>query len=110
MVGPPNLGPSPGPPIGPPSLRFKGRVVPGKGEPYLLTGVTRDSTGLVLGNCTVDLFYAGGDKQRYSSTVSDAQGAYTFMSGDNVSTFFAVFYKQGSPDVAGTTKNNLVFT
>lgn len=78
---------------------------------YKITGVSRDSAGAVLGGATVDLFYSTGDKQRVASTTSDpTTGAFTFTSGDNVSTFFIVYYKAGSPDVAGTTQNNLQFT
>lgn len=77
---------------------------------YMIRGVTKDSAGAVLPNCVVDLFYATGDKQRYASTVSDATGAYTFMSGDNVSTFFVVSYLDGVTPVAGTTVQSLRFT
>lgn len=97
-----------GGPVGPPALRF---MKPTREQAlYTIKGITRDSAGAVLGNCVVDLFYATGDKQRYSSTTSDADGAYTFMSGDNVSTFFVVSYKDGGTPVGGTTLQTLRFT
>ena len=98
-----------GPPVGPPALQFlrPTRAVCN----YTLSGVTRDNTGAVLGGCTVDLFYATGDKQRYASMVSDpTTGAYTFVSGDNVSTFFVVSYKDGGTPVGGTSLQTLKFT
>lgn len=109
------LGPSPvrGPPTGPPALRFprpqqqRPRAVDAA---YTLTGVTRDSTGVILPNCVVDLFYATGDKQRYGSTVSDASGAYTFLGGDNVSAFFVVCYLAGGTPVSGTSLQTLQFS
>lgn len=106
------LGPGPGhireAPLGPPALQFqRPRTAPAA---YTLSGITRDNTGAVLANCVVDLFYAGGDKQRYASTVSDANGAYTFVSGDNVSTFFVVAYKDGATPVGGSSLQSLQFT
>lgn len=103
------LGPGPArAPVGPPALRFaREDYIPAL---YTLTGITRDNTGAVLGNCVVDLFYATGDKQRYSSTTSDANGAFTFVGGDNLSTFFAVVYKDGGTPVGGTSLQTLRFT
>lgn len=107
----PMLGPRGGPrggPVGPPGLRFVRPTV--ALAAFTLTGITRDNTGAILGNCVVDLFYATGDKQRYASTVSDAGGAYTFVSGDNISTFFVVSYKDGGTPVGGTSLQTLKFT
>ena len=107
MLGP-SRGPSRRPPLGPNALRF---MVPTAAEAaYTITGITRDNTGAVLGSCVVDLFYATGNKQRAASTTSDAVGAYTFVSGDNVGTYFVVSYKDGGTPVGGTSRQTLQFT
>jgi hypothetical protein len=106
MLGPVSIG-GPRAPNGPPAMRFG---MPRACAAYTLIGIARDSTGAPLGNATIDLFYSTGDKQRYASTIADASGAYTFISGDNVSTFFVVAYLDGGTPVAGTTKNDLKFT
>ena len=74
-----------------------------------IIGTTRDSTGTILGNCVVHLFRTSNDEfQRQLN--SDASGyfeACSTLSGQN---HYLVAYKTGSPDVAGTTGNNLVPT
>lgn len=70
-----------------------------------LSGVTKDSAGGLLGNCTVDLFVTGVDTF-VASTVSDGSGNFTLLptvSGP----FYLVAYLAGAPDVAGTTVNTL---
>jgi hypothetical protein len=76
-----------------------------------ISGVTKDSTGAVLGNCVVRLFdvstWALLDTQ-----ISDANGNYTFvipkgLSQQQVTTWQGIAYKTGSPDVAGATVNTL---
>lgn len=66
-----------------------------------ISGVTKDSTGTPLGNCAVALFQAGSNAL-VASTISDTAGNYSFavlVAGP----FFAVAYKAGSPNTAGTT-------
>lgn len=73
---------------------------------YTITGVTKDSTGAVLGLVTVDLFETAGDVLR-GTTTSDANGNY-LLDGQINNTYYLVAYKAGAPDVAGTTVNTLV--
>jgi hypothetical protein len=74
---------------------------------WLITGITRDSSGAVLGNCQVVLFKTI-DNMPCCITTSDANGYYEFSIDGNTQARFAVSYKTGSPDVAGTTVNTLV--
>lgn len=74
---------------------------------WLITGVTRDSTGAALGNCAVTLFKTV-DNMPTATAVSDANGNYSFSIDGNAQTRFVVSYKAGSPDVAGTTVNTLM--
>jgi hypothetical protein len=70
-----------------------------------LSGITRDSTGAVLGGCTVEMFYTLGDVW-VQGTVSDASGAFSF-SQMAPGPYYFVAYLPGSPDVAGTSVNTL---
>jgi hypothetical protein len=73
-----------------------------------LAGVSRDSSGAVLGSCTIKLFRTADDTLA-AKTVSDASGNWSLpvmLSGP----FYLVEYKAGSPDVAGTSVNTLVPT
>lgn len=76
-------------------------------QQWLITGVTKDSTGAVLDNCTVTLFKTI-DNMPSATTVSDDNGNYSFSIDGNSQARFAVSYKAGSPDVAGTTVNTLI--
>jgi hypothetical protein len=68
--------------------------------------VTRDSAGLALGNCRVELFVTARDVA-IAEVVSDAAGNFAFdMPGTGP--FYLVAYKAGSPDIAGTTVNTLM--
>lgn len=74
---------------------------------FTISGVTKDSAGAVLGSVTVELFDTNTDTIK-ARTISDATtGYYIFyvMSGSNN---YAVAYKTGAPDVAGTTANSLL--
>lgn len=72
-----------------------------------LSGITKDSSGSILGSCVVQLFITANDLL-VTETISDAStGSYSFnilVSGP----FYIVAYKAGSPDVAGTTVNTLL--
>lgn len=85
---------------------FKSPVM--HGVSWMLSGITKDSTGAVLGSCHVDLYYTNTD-QFISDTVSDpTTGVFSFLIGPNTGSFYLVAYKAGSPDVAGTTVNTLM--
>lgn len=72
---------------------------------YTITGVTKDSSGVALGSCTVRLFNTATNLLE-QTTVSDASGNYSFTV-DKTQTYYEVSYKAGAPDVAGTTVNTL---
>lgn len=76
-------------------------------QQWLITGVTRDSAGATLGNCTVHLFNTINDIE-IAEMVSDATGNYSFTIDGNGQQRYAVAYLAGSPDVAGTTVNTLI--
>lgn len=73
---------------------------------FSLSGVTRDSSGVALGNCVVDLFLNSEDTL-VATTTSDGSGSYRFTLSGNSQTYFVRAYKAGSPDVAGTSVNTL---
>lgn len=74
--------------------------------PYALSGVTKDGTGTPLANVVVQEFRTDDDSYVHQTT-SDANGAYS-LPASNVLPHYLVAYKAGSPDVAGTTRNDLV--
>lgn len=72
-------------------------------------GVTKDNTGVALGNCTVHLFRA--DNNTFAAeTISDDNGNYEFRQISISCNYYVRMYKVGSPDVAGTSVNTLVGT
>lgn len=73
-----------------------------------ITGVTKDSTGVALGSCTVQLFRAWDDGI-VAETTSDGSGNFTFYPTTS-GPYYIVAYKAGAPDVAGTSVNTLVAT
>lgn len=92
------------------ATRVTPRVVhaflPKPAHDYRIFGITKDSTGAVLANCTVKLYTTADDTLRGTVT-SGADGTYEFR---NRSPFFACYvvaYKVGSPDLSGTTINTL---
>jgi len=72
----------------------------------MLSGTSRDSAGVALGNCQV-LIFRTADKSFVAETTSDANGAWSveMMKGGP---FFLVEYLAGTPDVAGTSVNTVV--
>ena len=70
-----------------------------------ITGITKDSAGVALPACTVDLFSTPQDLF-VATTVSDGSGNYAFENPGSPP-FYIVAYKVGAPDVAGTTVNTL---
>lgn len=83
------------------------RVVPQPSTKLFISGITKDSTGAVLANCTVTL-YRTVDNVVFESVVSGASGNYSFSAIGLSETYYVVAYKAGSPDVSGTTVNTLV--
>ncbi len=72
----------------------------------VISGVTRDSAGNALANCTVELFYTSTNALA-ATTQSDASGNYSFSIGSSLACYI-VAYLAGAPDVSGTTVNTLV--
>ena len=91
-----------------PVRMFQDIPVYGPDQDFTITGTTKDSTGAALGVCTVDLFRTADDSVA-ARTVSDANGLYLIYASPSL-THYAVAYKIGSPDVAGTTVNTLTGT
>ena len=77
--------------------------------PFKIEGITKDSSGDPLGNCTV--FLLRGDFRGYSviqKTTSDAStGAYLFYVEDLEDEYVIIAFKSGSPNVFGRTDKNL---
>jgi hypothetical protein len=73
---------------------------------FRIGGITKDSTGAALGGCTVKLFRTADDVE-VDQTLSDGGGNYEFRSSAPAKFYYAVAYKPGAPDVAGTTVNTL---
>lgn len=73
---------------------------------WVLAGVTKTgTTGVALAACVVDLLDTATDVKKGSVT-SDGAGNYS-IPVYYLGPFYAVAYKAGSPDVAGTTVNTL---
>jgi len=85
--------------------RYKGNFTINTVAPV---GVTKDSSGVALPNCRVDLFKANATQTYIATTYSDASGNYSFTVGSNAGYFFCRAYLPGSPDVAGTTTDTVV--
>ena len=69
-------------------------------------GVSRSASGAVLPGATVKAFRTSDDI-KVSQTVSGLDGTYV-LTVLNLHQHYLVSYKAGSPDVYGTTVNNLV--
>lgn len=70
-----------------------------------ITGVTRGSTGAALGGVSLEVFRTDGTL--VSRTTSDGSGNFVTDPVGLGATYQVDAYLSGSPDVAGTTKNNL---
>lgn len=73
---------------------------------FTIGGVTRNSAGAVLPGCTVLLFKTS-DESYQGQTTSDASGKFKFTVADKTVTYFLVAFKAGSPNVQGTTYNDI---
>ena len=81
---------------------------PGGWANWEIVGVSRNSAGVALASCVIELFESGSDLV-IARTVSAANGAFT-LSNPGTGPFYLVAYKAGSPDVAGTTVNTILPT
>jgi len=96
--------------VGCPPCKFSHPQERLKTRDYTISGVTRDSTGVALAGCTVEIYETTDAQNRLvGDTISDANGNYSInVNGpDTAKAFFAVAYKAGSPDTSGTTINTL---
>lgn len=73
---------------------------------YYIVGVTRDADGNPLGSCTVWLFRTL-DKSFVEEKTSGGDGSYSFLVLDDVTEYFIRAYKDGVPNVFGTTDRDL---
>ena len=73
--------------------------------PIFVVGVTKNSLGVPLAGVTVDLFHSDSDV-KVATVISDGSGNFSFSVGIGEA-YYAVAYLAGSPDMAGTTRNNL---
>lgn len=72
-----------------------------------ISGVTRDSKGNILGGCIVWLFRAS-DKKFCEEKTSDVNGSFSFKYLSTGVEYFLRAHKDGTPNVFGTTDDNLV--
>lgn len=72
-----------------------------------VSGVSRDSTGAFLGFCTIDVF-RDVTNEYVGRTTSDASGNWSLVVGAQPGTFWVREYKDGIPDVAGTSNNGIM--
>lgn len=82
------------------SLRYDHLVYP-----YGVRGMTLDSAGVALASCLVYLFRTANNTLA-GITTSDGSGNYV-VPASNELTHYAVAYKAGATDQAGTTINTL---
>jgi len=76
-------------------------------RPQIISGITRDASGVPMAGVTVKLFRTADNVLREVVT-SDATGNYTFSAINDGAAYYVVAYKAGAPDVAGTSTNVLV--
>lgn len=77
---------------------------------HVLTGVTMTGAGVPLGGVTIQVFRTE-DETLVGETVSDGSGNFTcFLIMTAGGPFFLNGYLPGSPDLAGTTRNNIVIS
>ncbi len=76
---------------------------------YTVTGTTRNSRGGILPSVVVSLFTTSTEAL-ISTTTADTNGSFAFTSLASNGPVFMVGYLSGTPDVAGTTLNNIVPT
>lgn len=74
--------------------------------PIRLSGVTRNSSGSALGNVSLNVFRSDTE-QLVETLTSDGSGNFTTSPVGLGIKYQIDAYLAGSPDVAGTTKNDL---
>lgn len=80
-------------------------MLPGNQTRKIIRGVTRDSTGNPLGNCTVNVFLTATNA--FETTVTSASdGSFSAPVG-TTGQYYCVAFLAGSPDSAGATDSNL---
>lgn len=79
---------------------------PGVSRNFSIAGITRDSAGVALGGCAVDLMISATDTPVERKT-SDASGNFVFDQ-PGTGPFYIIAYKAGGTDLAGVTANTLV--
>lgn len=77
------------------------------GKRNIITGTTIGAGGAILGSCTVKLYETPTDLIMDTGVISDATTGVYVATSPNSTNCYAVAYKAGSPDVAGTTVNTL---
>jgi hypothetical protein len=75
---------------------------------FLITGITRNSSGAAIGGCIVELFKHDAVNTFVDRAMSDGSGSYKFILGDNATNYWLRAYLPGSPDLFGTTLRTLV--
>ena len=71
-----------------------------------ISGITRDGASNILGNCTVWLFKSS-DKSFIEETTSNVSGEYSFDGLLAGISYFIRAFKNGSPNIFGTTDDDL---
>lgn len=83
------------------------QLLPKPPTQFKISGITKDSAGIALASCVVHWFATATDSQ-LDLVTSNSSGVYEFRTaGQPPTTYYLVAYKAGSPDVAGTTRNDL---
>lgn len=86
-------------------------AVPQSTQRWLVQGVTRDSSGVPLGDCRVVVIETGRvtvtDSPVVAETISNGSGVYSVPVPLNTS-YQIIAYKPGSPDVAGITRADVI--
>jgi len=73
-----------------------------------ISGQTQDCNGSPVAGCIVKL-YATATDTLMMSTISDANGVFSFLIPSTLQ-YYIVAYKAGGSDLAGTTVNTLMGT
>ena len=90
-----------------PDWRHSPDLTRGHNTRYGIIGVTRDVYGAPLGGVLVKLFRLSDD-EKMDQIVSDPSGNYLVSTPWYPDPHYLVMYKQGSPDVFGSSPNTLI--
>jgi len=82
-------------------------IAGGGQQAKMLIGTTRDSTGVPLANAKVSA-YVTSTNQFVGSVTSDTGGYFALPTQYGGVAHYLVAFKAGSPDIAGTSDNNLI--